>query len=49
MVAERVVDLVPDDDERSWSDPVKMKKTYSEKPADKRPVWVSGRTDRMRG
>ena len=27
-------------DERYWSDPVKMKKTYSEKPADKRPVWV---------
>ena len=27
-------------DERYWSDPEKMKKTYAEKPADKRPVWV---------
>jgi len=27
-------------DERYWSDPAKMKKAYSEKPADKRPVWV---------
>jgi TolB protein len=27
-------------DERYWSDPVKMKKMYAEKPADKRPVWV---------
>ena len=27
-------------DERYWSDPAKMKKTYAEKPADKRPVWV---------
>jgi len=27
-------------DECYWSDPVKMKKVYSEKPADKRTVWV---------
>jgi TolB protein len=27
-------------DERYWSDKVKMEKVYSEKPADKRPVWV---------
>jgi TolB protein len=27
-------------DERYWSDPLKVKKVYAEKPADKRPVWV---------
>ena len=27
-------------DERYWSDPEKMKRTYADKPADKRPVWV---------
>ena len=27
-------------DERYWSDPVKVKRIYAEKPADKRPVWV---------
>ena len=27
-------------DERYWSDPVRMRKIYTEKPADKRPVWV---------
>jgi len=27
-------------DERYWSDPVRMRKIYAEKPADKRPVWV---------
>jgi TolB protein len=27
-------------DERYWSDPERMKRTYAEKPADKRPVWV---------
>ena len=27
-------------DERYWSDPVRMKKVYREKPADKRPVWI---------
>lgn len=27
-------------DERYWSDPVRMRKTYAEKPADKRPVWM---------
>jgi TolB protein len=27
-------------DERYWSDPVKVKKVYADKPADKRPVWV---------
>lgn len=27
-------------DERYWSDQAKMEKTYAERPADKRPVWV---------
>jgi len=27
-------------DERYWSDPARMKAVYSQKPADKRPVWV---------
>ena len=27
-------------DERYWSNPERMRKVYSEKPADKRPVWV---------
>lgn len=27
-------------DERYWSNPERMRKIYSEKPADKRPVWV---------
>jgi TolB protein len=27
-------------DERYWSNPERMMKTYAEKPADKRPVWV---------
>lgn len=27
-------------DERYWSNPERMRKMYSEKPADKRPVWV---------
>lgn len=27
-------------DERYWSDPARMAKIYSEKPPDKRPVWV---------
>jgi TolB protein len=27
-------------DERYWSNPEKMLKVYSEKPADKRPVWI---------
>jgi Tol biopolymer transport system component len=27
-------------DERYWSNPVRMRQVYSEKPADKRPVWV---------
>lgn len=27
-------------DERYWSDPARMKQIYSDRPADKRPVWV---------
>ena len=27
-------------DERYWSNPVRMRLVYAEKPADKRPVWV---------
>ena len=27
-------------DERYWSDSEKMNRVYSEKPADKRPVWI---------
>src|SRR4029079_270301 len=27
-------------DERYWSNPVRMRQVYAEKPADKRPVWV---------